>query len=209
MAKKGHKRDWLAELADEREPMIIFITESHLDHSHEDGEVDMPGYRVLRQDRDPKRSKKKKGGGALAYVREDELAAEWEKAWEQIKREQAPLRRIKIGKKRKKAGWFNKDIKSSIERRVAKDRAMREATDEDAKQAAKAELKAAKSEAKKKMFAAKKTYWMKKITALGNSGLTERKEGHAIWNELMGRKKKCRAQPWCTADEMLAACTRK
>ncbi len=45
------------------QPLVIAVTETHLNDSFKDGEIDIPGYRVLRQDRDAALSKKKKGGG--------------------------------------------------------------------------------------------------------------------------------------------------
>ena len=53
MVKKGHKHLELALLAAETQPLVIAITESHLDSSFEDGEVHIPGYVLIRSDRDP------------------------------------------------------------------------------------------------------------------------------------------------------------
>eukprot|EP00665_Eupelagonemidae_sp_cell47_P004260 gene4260-1042_t len=58
-------------MAAEMQPRVIAITETHLDASFKDGAVDIPGYRIIRQDRDPKASKKNKGGGVIVYVSED------------------------------------------------------------------------------------------------------------------------------------------
>ena len=53
MVRKGHKHAEIAALAAEQEPKVIAITESHLNQSYEDGEIDIPGYAIIRQDRDP------------------------------------------------------------------------------------------------------------------------------------------------------------
>ena len=58
-------------IAAQRKPMLIAITETHLDASFENGEVDIPGYMLIRQDRDPTKSRKKKQGGVMAYIQED------------------------------------------------------------------------------------------------------------------------------------------
>lgn len=71
MVKKGHKHMELAELAANTNPNVIGITETHLDSSFQDGEIDIPGYSIIRQDREREISRKKKGGGIVAYVRED------------------------------------------------------------------------------------------------------------------------------------------
>eukprot|EP00662_Eupelagonemidae_sp_cell21_P045773 gene45773-biopygen44465 len=70
MVKKGHKQLQLALIAAERRPRVIAITESHLDDSFEDGEIDIPGYKIIRQDRDLRKSAKKKGGGVIVYVQD-------------------------------------------------------------------------------------------------------------------------------------------
>ncbi len=71
MVKKGHKHLELALLAAETQPLVIAITESHLDSSFEDGEVHIPGYVLIRSDRDPVQSEKKKGGGVAVFIREE------------------------------------------------------------------------------------------------------------------------------------------
>eukprot|EP00662_Eupelagonemidae_sp_cell21_P057246 gene57246-biopygen107523 len=70
MAKKGHKHAEIVELAADTHPRVIAVTESHLDDSFRDGEIAIPGYQMIRQDRDPGACKKKKGGGVIAYVQE-------------------------------------------------------------------------------------------------------------------------------------------
>eukprot|EP00666_Eupelagonemidae_sp_cell4sb_P017790 gene17790-biopygen28116 len=71
MVKNGHKHLELAEMAAERMPGVIGITESLLDDTFKDGEIDIPSYRIIRRDRDLELSKKKKGGGVVVYIRED------------------------------------------------------------------------------------------------------------------------------------------
>eukprot|EP00666_Eupelagonemidae_sp_cell4sb_P002548 gene2548-biopygen33462 len=71
MVKGGHKHIEIAQVAAHHHPKVIGITETHLDDSFQDGEIDIPGYRILRSDRDKKCSKKKKGGGVVAYVRQE------------------------------------------------------------------------------------------------------------------------------------------
>ena len=50
---------------------FAFITEPHLNASYTDGEISIQGYNILRQDRDPTKSRKSKHGGVLVYIHED------------------------------------------------------------------------------------------------------------------------------------------
>eukprot|EP00664_Eupelagonemidae_sp_cell27_P004386 gene4386-2011_t len=82
MAGEGHKLHELQEVARALQIPVIFVTESHLDPSFADGEIEMPGYEILRQDRpgllEPARGKRGRSkrvglhrrGGVLAYVAE-------------------------------------------------------------------------------------------------------------------------------------------
>ena len=51
MAGEGHKLHELQEAARMLQVPVVFVTETHLDPSFADGEIEMPGYEVLRQDR--------------------------------------------------------------------------------------------------------------------------------------------------------------
>ena len=52
---------------------VIVITETHFDHDagFEDGEVGIPGYQLIRADRNPTASTRKRGGGTAMYIRQD------------------------------------------------------------------------------------------------------------------------------------------
>eukprot|EP00666_Eupelagonemidae_sp_cell4sb_P004626 gene4626-biopygen1733 len=387
MVKGGHKLMELAEIAAERKPLVIAITETHLDDSFKDGEVEIPGYRLIRQDRDPKRSKKTKGGGVAVYVREEipvereekkagedyeivafdmpgqiryaimyrppgqfisddalqavekalggsktrllagdlnmnmraktpvpkafntqlgkelkmeqrvgfvtrersfggigstidhvwtnmqcvcrpvkgldglsdhraiaanhdqqskvkeeatkvvwrrrwdeastsdmvqiikeELQTErrgmqpcmmtmdnavgaWDKAWQRIKKEIAPKVKIKVRPRRRKAAWFKAGTKRCIVKRVGKEAELKKAKEEDAAKVQE-ELKAAAKEAEESIVQAKREFFRAKLADLPNGRITGKKEGWTLWNTLMGRKKKCKAQPHCSADKV-------
>eukprot|EP00660_Eupelagonema_oceanica_P019302 gene19302-biopygen21391 len=82
MAKEGHKLCELQEVISQAPPRHILLAETQLDESFSDASIMVPGYIVLRQDRQalkqPKQGNKRKkpmikqkGGGVLAYVQED------------------------------------------------------------------------------------------------------------------------------------------
>ena len=79
------KLEELMLVAQKYKPEVICITETHLNESFEDGEIEIPLYRVFRVDRSAtkrdlqskgprnpgKGSAKTRGGGIMMYVRND------------------------------------------------------------------------------------------------------------------------------------------
>eukprot|EP00666_Eupelagonemidae_sp_cell4sb_P018120 gene18120-biopygen35919 len=304
-SQKGYKQSELAELAAEMQPIVIAITETHLDESFKDGEIDIPGYRVLRQDRDPSKSRKKKGGGVAAYIREEfevedarraagedfELVAFdmpggiryvvlyrppgpeiSEEALSIIEKELTrkdtrllagdlnmnalalsptprQLRRLlstelkleqKVGfiTRHTETGgslidhvWTNmpcrckpckeldgtsdhralhvvhaqkgeikKEQKKVVWKRNWDKASTEDMTKEGETKAKEEEAKKARKEVEQAIFDAKRAFYKTKLAQLPRGRLTSKKEGWMLWDELMGRKKRCKAQPDGSAD---------
>lgn len=68
----GQKVEELSLILNRLRPEVCCISETKLDSSFEDGEIEMPMYTVVRSDRNLKRSVRKHGGGGvLLYIRND------------------------------------------------------------------------------------------------------------------------------------------
>eukprot|EP00666_Eupelagonemidae_sp_cell4sb_P018068 gene18068-biopygen19881 len=129
----------------------------------------------------------------------DQTMGAWTKAWDKIKKRVAPLTRTTVRPQQRKRKWFKKEIKKGIRDRVAAERAMREAKEGERK-AKEEEAKKARKEVEQAIFDAKRAFYKTKLAQLPRGRLTSKKEGWMLWDELMGRKKRCKAQPDGSAD---------
>eukprot|EP00662_Eupelagonemidae_sp_cell21_P015808 gene15808-biopygen88115 len=129
------------------------------------------------------------------------LMKAWDDAWGCIKKEIAPLERIKVQAQRRSKKWFTKDLKQLIREREEKFEAVKAAVEEQTHQAEQ-ELKAAAQAAKQAVNAAKRQYYQKELAKTPGKRITSRKEGWKLWNEVSGRKRKCKATPDCSADQI-------
>eukprot|EP00666_Eupelagonemidae_sp_cell4sb_P017800 gene17800-biopygen12348 len=130
----------------------------------------------------------------------EELLDDWDHAWGTVKKELVPEKRIKIGKPRR-ARWFKKEIKEGIKERQRKEEATRSGIEGPQLDKALEELKQVTKGVRKRIVNAKREYVQKEISALPEGRITDRKEGWCVWDRLMGRKKKCKAEPVGSADK--------
>eukprot|EP00666_Eupelagonemidae_sp_cell4sb_P017801 gene17801-biopygen13637 len=130
----------------------------------------------------------------------EELLDDWDHAWGTVKRELVPEKRIKVGKPRR-ARWFKKEIKEGIKERQRKEEATRSGIEGPQLDKALEELKQVTKGVRKRIVNAKREYVQKEISALPEGRITDRKEGWCVWDRLMGRKKKCKAEPVGSADK--------
>eukprot|EP00664_Eupelagonemidae_sp_cell27_P009979 gene9979-3199_t len=130
-----------------------------------------------------------------------EVMEAWETAWERIKKDVAPLVKVKVRKKPTHKAWFTDQIKQNIESRNEKEKALRNAVAETQAQAEQ-ELRGASKQVRQAIIHAKRGYFQAKVAELPQGKITDRKEGWAIQNEVAGRKRKCSVLPVCSADEI-------
>eukprot|EP00665_Eupelagonemidae_sp_cell47_P001288 gene1288-4896_t len=126
--------------------------------------------------------------------------AKWEKAWARIKKELVPMQKIVVkSRRRKRAKWYNDDIKDSVARRVQASKEVRNANEEEREKREHHEREV-KKEVRWKINQAKREHYQQTIAALPPGPVTSSKEGMQLYNSLVGRKKRDQALPDCTAD---------
>eukprot|EP00662_Eupelagonemidae_sp_cell21_P057876 gene57876-biopygen10162 len=131
-----------------------------------------------------------------------------ERAWRRIGKEVVPERRIVIKAKRRRPGWFKPEIKAGIAERSQREEELRKAEDTN-KEEAQEKLNEAAKLVEKNIVQAKREFFQAKLAEMPKGRITGKKEGWVLWDLLMGRKKRCRAQPALSADKTNEAFLRK
>eukprot|EP00662_Eupelagonemidae_sp_cell21_P021783 gene21783-biopygen31837 len=149
-----------------------------------------------------------RGEQSKAQPKMKELMDAWERAWRRIGKEVVPERRIIIKAKRRRPGWFKPEIKAGIAERSQREEELRKAEDANKEEAQEKFNDAAKM-VEKNIVQAKMEFFQAKLAEMPKGRITGKKEGWVLWDLLMGRKKRCRAQPVLSADKTNEAFLRK